>query len=641
MNKLLYMMDFEKVFKSVKTVTLMRKEVGVYFTLAVLVGVVFFLAYSFDLQFTGFAVFDEAVSGFNGVPENVFHNGSAFVLSSNQTSGTYTSEIFDANDSTQWNTLSWEGGVPNSTDNSVTNESGRIDSTGYTLSGFDSSWSEITLTALYDATNNSPIGLGGATVDSSGIVTNATTEEYNNVLISYDYVTPFNAFLSFQVRSCSTPDCDNDTVSFADADLKDIQLLGQWFQYKAFFSSPDSSLSPFLENVVINSSSGIVSATISEPNGTKSSQTGIPINFAVTGLNLNCWYNIDNGENVTLTDCSDSSFDVPDDGNYVFNLYVNNSLGAFDYQSSTFSVDTPAPTTSSSEEESSATGESASEFEFVETVKLTAGELESLTMNPGESQQLSWNVKNVWTFPLQECTFESIGAFYSWISYTENKTLDAGEEHTFVFDVSVPGEAETGEYNLGVTLKCPGTGKNANFIVDVVEKTLEFGLIGVQRISNDQVEVVYSLEELSGSEQNVELQFFLFDADDTQVSETTETKTLSANLVEEFETLISIDESLVGDLTLSVDLNSEIYSSSVRERITLGAPVGGFAIFGEDGFIGTGGIVILIIVVLVLVAVLFVARIMRKTGKTLRDVFNDMKVVLKDFKLRFFKKPQW
>ncbi|KKM05463.1 hypothetical protein LCGC14_1753860, partial [marine sediment metagenome] len=556
-------------------------------------------------------------------------------LSSGQTSGTYTSEIFDANDPNQWNTLTWQGAVPNLTANSVVNESGWVNSTGYPLSGFDSSWSGITLTALYDSTNNSQIELGDATVNSLGVVTNAASNEWGNVLISYDYNTPFNASLSFQVRSCLTSDCSN--ASFASADLTDMSILGQWFQYQASFSSSNSSISPLLENVVINSSLGIVSVTISEPNGTKSSQTGIPINFAVTGLNLNCWYNLDNGENVTLADCSDSSFNAPDDGNYVFNLYANNSLGAFDHQSSTFSVDTPAPS-SSSEEESSITGEVTSEF--VETVKLTAGEIQSLTMNPGETKQLSWNVKNVWTFPLQECNFESIGSFYSWISYTENKTLDAGEEHTFNFDISVPAETEVGEYNLGVTLKCPGTGKSALFIVEVVEKTLEFELINVQRVSDSQVEVVYSLKELSGSEQNVELKFSLFDADNIIVSEATETKTLSANLVEEFETLISIDESLVGELILSIDLNSEVYSSFVQEGITIGAPVGGFAIFGEDGFIGTGGGIILIIVVFALVTVLFVARTMRKSGKTLKDVFNNLEGFFDNFKLRF-KKPQW
>jgi hypothetical protein len=55
-----------------------------------------------------------------------------------------------------------------------------------------------------------------------------------------------------------------------------------------------------------------------------------------------------------------------------------------------------------------------------------------------------------------------------------------------------------------------------------------------------------------------------------------------------------------------------------------GTPVGGFAIFGEDG-IGTGGVVVLIVVVLALVTILFVARRMRRSGKTLKDVFDSFK----------------
>jgi len=72
----------------------MRKEVGIYLSVALFIGIALFSLYFFNLGFTGFVVFDESVSGFNGIPENVVYNGSAFVLSSGQTSGTYTSEIF-------------------------------------------------------------------------------------------------------------------------------------------------------------------------------------------------------------------------------------------------------------------------------------------------------------------------------------------------------------------------------------------------------------------------------------------------------------------------------------------------------------------------------------------------------------------
>lgn len=534
----------------------MERGVGFYFFLAILVGLAFFLAYFFNLPLTGFVVFDESVSGFNGTFENVAYNGSAVVLNSGQTSGTYTSEIFDANDSTQWNTLTWQGGIPTE-DNSVTNESGFINSTGYTLSGFDSSWSGLTLTALYDATDNSVIGLGNATLDSaSGVVTNATANEYNNVLISYDYVSPSNASLSFQVRACDTPDCAN--VSFASADLSDIRLLGQWFQYKAFFSSPDSSLSPLLENVVINSSIGIVSLTISEPNGTKSSQTGIPIQFTATGLDLNCWYNLDNGENVTLTDCSGTSFNAPDDGNYVFNLYANNSLGVFDHEFSTFSVDTPAPSSSGSEEESASEliGPTPGQI-----VQLTLAEVQDLTLSPSDAEQLSLSVANTGAFPINACALTALGDFASWITVlTGEQNLNPGDEVVYSFALAIPENQELGQYGLTLEVRCDTFVQKEDFLVDVVTPAPP---------------------------------------------------------------------------------ESEPEEEIVAEEGTAAAPVGGgFAIFGEDGIIGTGGAIILVIVVLALVAVLFGVRMMRKSGKTLRDVFNNLEGVFNNFRFRY-KKPEW
>lgn len=649
----------------------MRKEVGIYLSVALFIGIALFSLYFFNLGFTGFVVFDESVSGFKGIPENVVYNGSAFVLSSDQTSGTYTSEIFDANTSMEWNTLVWQGGIPSAITNPLSSAS-HAGSLVTQLASPDGSFYSANLSQAALYINFTDALIDGSTLevrarattsenlevqDLSGnvlgsFVVNSSAGEDTSVpltlpqstdslaimgdgdsVVDFDHVSsenPVQADLIFQVRSCSSPDCAN--VSFADVDLNDISLVGQYFQYMISFSSSDSGLSPFLENVVINSSFGIVSINISQPTGEKSSQTGIPIQFTATGIDLTCWYNVDGGENITLEGCVDSSFDVLDDDSYVFNLYVNNSLGVSDYQSSAFSVDTPAPSSLGEETSSEGiTGEATTQF--VETVKLTAQTIPGLTMNPNETRELTWTVKNVWSGSLQECNFESIGKFYSWINHTEIRTLDSGEEHGFVFDIIVPEETELGEYNLGVSLKCPGTGKSGLFIVDVVEKTLGFELIGVQRVSEDEVEVVYSLEELSGSEQNIELRFLLIDSTDKTISEVEETKTLLADSEEEFETLIPINVSLISlgenesledsELNLLINLDSEVYSFSVRERIVLGAPIGGFAIFGEGGFINAGSVIILVVFVLFLVGVFLVARQLRK-GLSFSELFKNL-----------------
>jgi hypothetical protein len=68
-------------------------------------------------------------------------------------------------------------------------------------------------------------------------------------------------------------------------------------------------------------------------------------------------------------------------------------------------------------------------------------------------------------------------------------------------------------------------------------------------------------------------------------------------------------EFLETDLKLSANFNSQIYSSSVLEPITLGAPIGGFAIFGGTG---AGSVVVFLIVLAIVVAIFFVARKLRR-----------------------------
>ncbi len=77
----------------------------------------------------------------------------------------------------------------------VTNETGSwANITDYTLDGYNSSWSTISLTALWNATDdgegnyNLTLGLGNASLSTVGVVTNGTTTTYDNVSLSYTYV---------------------------------------------------------------------------------------------------------------------------------------------------------------------------------------------------------------------------------------------------------------------------------------------------------------------------------------------------------------------------------------------------------------------------------------------------------------------
>jgi len=71
----------------------------------------------------------------------------------------------------------------------------------------------------------------------------------------------------------------------------------------------------------------------------------ITLNYSASDLNLaGCWYNLDNGNNITLSNCQNTIFDVSGNGNYVLNLYANDSLGNLGSDSVGFSVQVGAPT---------------------------------------------------------------------------------------------------------------------------------------------------------------------------------------------------------------------------------------------------------------------------------------------------------
>ncbi len=71
------------------------------------------------------------------------------------------------------------------------------------------------------------------------------------------------------------------------------------------------------------------------------------LNFSVFDADNNidsCWYNINNGTNISLVDCLNSTFNVSGNGDYLLNFYVNDSLGELSYESVGFSVQIGAPT---------------------------------------------------------------------------------------------------------------------------------------------------------------------------------------------------------------------------------------------------------------------------------------------------------
>jgi len=170
--------------------------------------------------------------------------------------------------------------------------------------------------------------------------------DYVYVDVNYNYSA---TSLDFEVRNCSSSDCSDGI--WASEDLSSIDLVSQYFQYRTFFVSPDSSISPSLESVTLDytlnnqaPNLNLVSPVDSANYGTNES-LGLEFNALDSDGNLeSCWYNIGGGSNVSLAECANTTFDVSGDGTYVLNIFANDSLGEESNDSATFSIQIGAPT---------------------------------------------------------------------------------------------------------------------------------------------------------------------------------------------------------------------------------------------------------------------------------------------------------
>ena len=74
--------------------------------------------------------------------------------------------------------------------------------------------------------------------------------------------------------------------------------------------------------------------------------TSLELNFSVTDITSNissCWYNLNNSNNITITNCQNTTFNVSNDGSHILKFFANDSLGNLVTQSINFSVITGAP----------------------------------------------------------------------------------------------------------------------------------------------------------------------------------------------------------------------------------------------------------------------------------------------------------
>ena len=177
--------------------------------------------------------------------------------------------------------------------------------------------------------------------------------------------------------------------------------------------------------------------------------------------------------------------------------------------------------------------------------------------------------------------------------------------------MNVPEKLEAGSYNIELVVECEEFSNSTSFIAEIIPRKLKVEIVDVKRVSKDSLKIIYSLEELSGHEQSIDIQILFLGENAEKISEKKETREIRANSKKEFESLLKIYPSLRGSFKLLVNANSELASSFAEEDVILKQPtLGGLAILSQEKNKS-----ILSSIILLLIFVIFSLLILRKIMK--------------------------
>ena len=486
---------------------------------------------------------------------------------------------------------------------------------------------------------------------------NQTSGEYisgvfgEGVSVNWDNLTYVgDGDFSFEATTCSEFDCSD--ANFTSVDINEMGLIGEYFQYKVLFNNNMSELTSV--SIQYSVESMILVVTINSPFEENSSEETQILNISASGDDLDAiWYNW-NGNNLTYTSVVNIEFG---EGSHTLVAWANDTLGNLNSTSVSFiivlsdcDVDNPelcedetsctnaggywytlschavadSDAVDEDEEEAIVTTPESSEDDVAvinqiipemqeSSSSLVLGDLNDLKLGSGEVIDFSLTARNDGEGFMFQCSPSISGENSERVSFEEvSNNINPAEELIFRGSISVPEDVAEGSYEFSVSVQCSGTSVSKDFTFVVEEEKIEFSVVSVEKISDEEIKIIYFLKELSGTDQNVSLEFFILNIAEETVAEFSDVRLIAANFEGNFEVIALVNSSMVleENASLVVNLSSEIYSGSIVEPVTIGAAIGGFAIFG--GF-GTGTFVVFAIVLVVLVVAFFIVRKIRTT----------------------------
>jgi len=354
------------------------------------------------------------------------------------------------------------------------------------------------------------------------------------------------------------------------------------------------------------------SPTLTEPTGTKTSRTGISLEFNVVDASpVSCKYDVYRGASLeidnTTVNCSieSTTFDVTVDADFILNFYVNDSAGNSGSTNSSFSVDTSSPPSGGGGGSSSGGGGGSSSGGGGSSKYNTYGqdpfEIDpvSAIISIGEEKSLQVSVKNTKLISLNNCKLVVAEQYSPYIEAEEIQSIAGGGIFDFSFLLKAIDEKVK---DLEMNLEClDNVSQTIPLEIALLSRELDVSFEKISFSSEKELSIEYSVESPFTAKK--ELVFRLTDSNGNVIAEVPKEVNLVGEEVFRETVIIGLEEIEEGIIKVSISENG--FAPIVEESIIYGGKnIGtGFTLFAlnqNTASIGIIGIIFFVLLFLVL-----------------------------------------
>ncbi|OIO80894.1 hypothetical protein AUJ84_02370 [Candidatus Pacearchaeota archaeon CG1_02_32_132] len=317
---------------------------------------------------------------------------------------------------------------------------------------------------------------------------------------------------------------------------------------------------------------------------------------------------------------------IPNSGTYNLNVDAGDAAGNIGHSTSTFGVTSSSGGSGNSGGNSGGSGGGSSGGSSVPAIEgigeLTLSSIPELRLKKGESDLVTVNVLNSGQRFLNSCKLSSFGAISNWISSEQVESLSSGQRTEFVFALNVPKNTKAGQYSSNIIVECNEVSGITSLSLIVMPSDFDFVFLSAIR-EGTELNVRYSLEDFSGSNQDVEVSYELVNPNGINVGKGSEIITLSDGVKEEHELNILLPKNSVGEFDLILIGSNGKESIKLEQSVLLSERgITGFAISGDNlriiSFLG----LIIIALALLFFVLRFVQRHYARTASKSKEIIR-------------------